>query len=176
MREWTKEEALEHLDNVYTRTGHELAFASPQRIVQFYNKALSHREARKYVEGQNVYSLHRENRSKPRKNIYNKIFVRSKRELIECDLMSVEKLSEFNRQINFFLICIDSLTGFLFSRPLLSKSAFDVLAAFKILHREMSVRHRVQAICTDLGKAVMPSFLSLSLTQCLTSRRKGVLQ
>ena len=167
MTNWTREEALQDVENNYTKPDHPLAFAEPNRIVSYYNGALSRKDAENIVHSNNTYTIFRENRSKPRKNIYNGIFVRSKRQLVELDLCDVSKLSEWNSQIRYWLVGIDSLTRYLFLKTLKTKSAIEVLNAFKEMHKEMTKKHVLKSICVDRGS----EFLNLHFKQYLAKHR-----
>ena len=89
MNQWTHFEALRDIEENYTKIGHPLSFAPPEKIYDFYGGAISRKEAESIAHSNNIYTLYRENRGKPRKNIYNGIFVHNKRQLVELDLCDV---------------------------------------------------------------------------------------
>ena len=87
--QWTRAEALHDIEDNYTKAGHPLSFAPPDKIFNYYGGVISRKEAESIAHSNNIYTLYRENRGKPRKNIYNGIFVHNKRQLVELDLCDV---------------------------------------------------------------------------------------
>ena len=149
---WTEKTAQAHLEKNYTNPGSPIAYAPPARIVDFYKGAIRREAAENLAHRHHVYTLFRQNITRPKNKVFNGIFARVKRELVELDLADVSGLADANEGVTFLLLAIDSLTRFLWVAPLKSKESGEVLARFKELHQKMNEKHRLLSVCSDLGR------------------------
>lgn len=105
----------------------------------------SRREIAKTLSKSPAYTLHREVK-KPR--YYNPFIIYSKRDLIQGDLIDLQKFSLDNEGFKYILILCDTLTRKAWATPLKDKTSATVLKAFETLHRDIGSFKRFM---TDAG-------------------------
>lgn len=178
----SRRKALQELYENYNKPGHPIAFSGAQKIYLYFKKVLSLKDIDNFLQSQVVYSLHRENRIRPKKHIPTFAYV--KRDLIQIDLLDVSQLADDNDGIRFLFIAIDSFSRKAWITPLLRKDQDSVLEGFKKLHAQMCPDgERIQAICSDRGKeflnAVFQSYLdehSIELRISKTLNHCGIIE
>lgn len=106
----------------YQTPGDQIAFSTPQRISRV--TGISRSRARKILESLNSYVLHREYK-KP--HVFNPYFVFKKRELIQSDLIDVQRLNQNNNGVKHLLLLIDVLTKKIWVYPLKNKTAINMI-------------------------------------------------
>ena len=143
-------EAKTVLENSYNKVGHPLAYASASTIHRFFGGVLPLKYINDFLAKQTVYSVHRENRKKARTYAPMKAYFLHA--LLQIDLIDVSGLAKENDKINFLYLILDTFTRKIWLRTLHSKSASEVLEAFKSIHAE--INEKIFAICADRGKVV----------------------
>ena len=141
-------EAKTVLENSYNKVGHPLAYASASTIHRFFGGVLPLKYINDFLAKQTVYSVHRENRKKARTYAPMKAYF--PRALLQMDLIDVSGLAKENDKITFLLIILVTFTRKSWVKTLHSKSASEVLKAFKSIHAE--INEKVFAICANKSK------------------------
>lgn len=111
----------------YSTPGHPTAYAGISQVFNFYRGQVSLNRIKKILTDNEGYTLHREFHRQPR-NLTYKHF---KRYQFQMDLVEVQQLAPNNDGFRYLLNCIDIFTRYAFVRPLVDKSAKNVLDAFK---------------------------------------------
>jgi len=148
--------SAEEIESNYLKPGHPTAFGSPNTVSKYYNISL--KEAKFILQKIDAYTLHR-GFKKPLRNPY---FLHYKREQVQVDLIDIRELAVDNDGITFLLVVIDCYTRFLWVQPLLNKKAVSVLAAMKIIFREMITKPET-LMCdrgTELKNKLFRAFLT----------------
>lgn len=117
----------------YLSGTHPISFSGRSNVKRYYPQA-SQSLINDALAGLDTYTIFREEK-KPR--VYNPIYVREPRELIQSDLIDLHTIANKNRNVKYLLVVIDSFTRFAWVRPLLSKNTDAVLSAFKDIVRNM---------------------------------------
>lgn len=124
---FTKKEALRDLRYQYTNPGSTLCYAGITKIKDFYGRALSLKDIEHFLASSRTYTIHR-----PFKKVkYVPYYVRALREQFQLDLVQVSKISEFNENINWLLLCTDIFSRKLWVRPQIRKTAKETLKNIK---------------------------------------------
>ena len=87
----------------YTTIGHPIAFSSPQRVYDFYNKKVSLIKIKKILSEINSYTLHK----KTRKFKRNVTYCYKIRERWDIDLVDLQRFSNSNKNTKYLLNCVD---------------------------------------------------------------------
>lgn len=111
----------------YSRPGHAIAFSTPTRAAKHFN--ISVKRAKKILEHEDGYTLHREYKQP---KIYNPYYVHSRREQVQADLIDVSKIAASNNNTTFLLVLIDIFTKRLWVYPLRNKSGASMRAALRL--------------------------------------------
>lgn len=111
----------------YTSLNSPIAFSGISNIRRYYPQA-SAQLIREALAGNETYTLYREPK---RPKHYNPVYVRKPREIIQADLIDLQKLANNNKGIKYLLTVIDSYTRFAWVRALKDKKSDTVLNAFK---------------------------------------------
>ena len=113
----------------YVTPGDPLAFTSRNILSRKLKKSES--DVNRDILSYNYsYPLHRATK----KSNYNPyINNRYPRQQIQCDLLDVSSLAKYNKGVRNLLVCIDCFSRFLWVKPLKTKGAVEVAAAFKEL-------------------------------------------
>jgi hypothetical protein len=105
----------------YTTPGHPVAFSAPGRVAEHFG--ISHAEAKRILEHDEGYTLHREYK---RPRVYNPYYVRGRRVQVQGDLIDMSKVRRENDGVTFLLVYIDVFTKRLWVYPLRRKRGADV--------------------------------------------------
>lgn len=128
----TKEEALTHLENNYTKPGSPIAFSGISSLLKYYKGVLTGKEIAEVLFKFVSYSRHKETHKIER----NPFFIYKKRQQFQIDLVDVAQLSKDNNGIKYLLTCIDVFTRKAFVRPLKTKKAVEVSREFSEILRQ----------------------------------------
>ena len=133
----------------YRKIGTAGAFGGLSAVKALYPR-MSVQNIEKTLSTFPSYVLHRS--AKPIKH-YIPIFCLRIRQILSLDLMEVPlKLRNHNRDIKYFLICIDHFTKFAFVHALKTKTAKEVFQAFKKLISQMGYAPMyVERLISDSG-------------------------
>ena len=161
-RIYTEEERklLKEIREKYSSGQDEISFSGITNIKRYFPNATVDL-IKDALSGIDTYTLFREPKFP---KFYNPIYVHKPRELIQADLIDLQKLSNTNDDYKYLLALIDSFTRFAWIRPLKNKSGATVLKAFKdIVENDMK---------GNLGKA----FLADQGTEFINSDFKAYLR
>lgn len=121
-----------HLKRSYLTPGHPLAFASFNKIYDYYEGELSKEKIKEILSSIDSYSRHKEFHEGQRNPSYSHF----KRYQFQCDLIDVRGLAKYNDGVNYLFSCIDTFTRFGFIRMLRSKHGPTVTRAFQSILEE----------------------------------------
>jgi len=130
----------------YTTLPHPTAFAGLNLLSNYYG--IGGKRLGKQLSAVNSYTRNRE----VKKPVYNPIFVRQPRRLMQADLLDKQQLKRRNSGIAYWLIVMDTFTRYAWIRPLRNKNSATVADAFQsILDNEMTDAQSIRLLLTDRG-------------------------
>lgn len=147
----------------YTTLPHPTAFAGLNQLRRFYPR-LSYRKLADALTTVHSYTRNRE----VKKPVYNPLFVRQPRRLLQADLLDKSKMKTRNAYIPYWLVVIDTFTRYVWMRPLKSKTTERTADAFQSILDEMTDSDRVRLLLTDQGTEFTGSAFQRLL------RRRGI--
>lgn len=140
---------IDEVGEKYVEPGHPTAFSAPGNIIKHFNgegKKYKKEDVVETLQTLPAYTLHREfHRHKT-----NPVFVYSRREQIQADLIDVSDLKPENDGITFLLVLIDVFTKKLFVRSLKQKTAIQTKNAIQSIVE--LIDKPIKAILFDRGK------------------------
>ena len=156
---WTSAEVDRQLANLYYASGDPGSYGGVERL---YQRALSlgipakRNTVKSFLSKQLAYSLHKPVRHK---FVRNHTYVANIDQQWQADLADMQTLSTENDGYHYLLTVVDVLSRFAWVVPVRSKSAKDMLSAFKLLFRQSHPRVP-QRLQTDKGKEFFNSSVS----------------
>ncbi len=140
----------EKIINLYKKPGHPAAYSSAQTIYQNLKKrgllgGLTQDSIEKALS--RVYS-HTRHLQKKKIKKFNFVDIYEKRHILQADLFDFSALSKDNNKVKYILLVQDTFTRYLWARPLINKTAAEVLKNFKIIHEKTG---NFYALWTDEG-------------------------
>ena len=114
----------------YTNLKSPLSFGGISNVRRYPKNAKS---AEQELTTINAYLLHREAK-KPR--FYNPIYVYRTRDILQCDLVDLGRLSKANQDVKFLFLLCDSFSRKCWCRPMKNKTAKSSYDAFVSITRE----------------------------------------
>ena len=151
-----------YLEKVYYDPHHPGGFGGLDALYRFVRKdgqyALTRKQVKTWLQKQETYNLHRPTLRPPRK-----LRVISPRVDYQwdCDLAIMINLSKHNGSVRYFLLAIDILSRYVWTRPLKTKRGEEVKEAFRSIFDE---GRKPQRIRTDRGteftSGIVQSFLT----------------
>lgn len=136
---------MEDIISSYRQPGHPAAFSAPGAVAR--ELGISSSKAKHALEHVDSYVLHREYK-RPRK--FNPYFIYAKRELIQGDLIDVQKLAQNNDGVKHLFLLIDVFTRKIWVLPLQNKSGITVKNALSQWLN--SVNPKPKVISVDGGR------------------------
>lgn len=131
----------------WTKGDKPYSFGGINTVEKYFPK-LSRPEIQDALAGIDTYTIHRE---KKQPKVYNPIYVRKPRELLQADLIEITgDYPAENDGVRFLLVVIDSFTRFAWIEPLKRKEAKEVLSAYKRIHSRMGQKEK--SLLADQGK------------------------
>lgn len=130
------------MEQVYTLPGHSAAYSGRNQLSRHFPKE----NAKGFLSSIDSYTRHRFAKN-PRYR--NPIYVYDTLELIQVDLAEVRSLAQWNNNINYLLLCLDTFSRKAFVRPLPNKSAPVVASAMKNILDEIG--KPVKRLLSDNG-------------------------
>jgi len=128
------------------------------RKLQRYSR-WSEREVKKFLPGQNAYTLHKPRRIRfPRRRTYSKGIG----DIFQIDLVDLTSLSSFNDGMRYLLTCIDVFSKRAWAVPVARKSARDVVEAFEKILADQKCTMIQSDKCTKFLNSSFQSMLKLS--------------
>jgi hypothetical protein len=113
------------MDQIYYQVGHPAAYGSIEKLRRSVQKP--RREVMDFLQRSDTYT-----RYKPARRRFPRLktIALFKNELFQSDLADFQKLARYNKGYRYVLVCIDTLSKFVFYVPVKSKMAKDVKPAF----------------------------------------------
>ncbi len=130
----------------WTRPGHPTAFAGLTTLKNYYRGRATPFMIRKALASLDPYTIKRE--AKPVK-VFNPIYARYPRQLIQCDLIDIQNLAKWNDGVKYIMCAIDSLTRFLWVETMKTKSNTSSTEAYSNIFEKMG---HVERLLVDRGK------------------------
>jgi Integrase core domain len=140
----TKDNVEARLAKTYFDVTHPAGFSSITKLAESVN--CSYETARKWLAGQDAYTLHRPIKRKFKRNRY---IIPTLGWLFEADLADFQKISGENDQYKYLLCVIDGFSKMVAVEPLLDKSGNTVSIALK---RALEKLGPTDTLRTDKGK------------------------
>ena len=128
------------------------------------NKKINVKEIEDFLSNEETYTLHKKIVKKFERN---KIIVSGIDDTFQADLIDVSNIKEFNDDYRYILTCIDVFSKYAWAIPIKTKTAKDVLEAFKIIFKDNRIPERLQ---TDEGN----EFLNKILKSYLVSFKRPI--
>lgn len=108
---------------------------------------ISEKEILKWIQAQEVYTLHRERKLKFPRLKYN---VTNMDDLWQIDLMDMQNIAKHNKNHRYILAIIDCFSKFGWCIAIKNKTSECVIKAFEILFKKTN--RRPIHICSDQGR------------------------
>lgn len=152
-------EEEKYLHSLYYDPARPSSFSSPNKIYQTIKKEnkynITYSNVLKWYRQQETYGLHHRIQRRFRRNR----FISHKLDYIwDCDLCDMSFYQKDNNKYKYILVVIDTFSRFAFTRSLKTKTANDVLRAFKNIFQNTN-RHP-DHIRTDQGSEFCNSLLN----------------
>lgn len=144
----SKEEKA-YLTDIYTNTQHAAAFSSPRQLYRYVKKdgkfQLSMKAINKWLQSQEVYTTNRKITRKIRRRRVVAPYIDY---MWDLDTASFQKLSKYNNGYGYFILAIDIMSRYVWTRPIKTTSGVEVSRALTEIFKQN--RHP-QKIRTDQG-------------------------
>ena len=138
---------MRHLRENYHNPDSVISYMSPGNLYKIYQGRLYMKDIKKYLTSSESYTLTRRTR---RPEMYNDTLAWYPYEIIQCDLIQIDSLSEYNEGIKYLLCSLDCYSRHLNIEALENKSCAKVTKALeKIIQRLPSVP---RIVSSDRGK------------------------
>jgi len=133
------------------------SFGSVRNLQRYSGR--SEREAKKFLVGQDAYTLHKPRRIRfPRRKTYSKGIG----DLFQIDLVDLSNLASFNDGTRYLLTCIDVFSKRAWAVPVRRKSARDVAEAFEKI---LSEGYKPNMVQSDKGTEFLNSTFQSALNR-----------
>ena len=143
--DWTK-----YLERIYYDPKHPASYSSPYKLLKAIRAEgkwdISLGKIKKWLSGQDTYTMHRPSRKKFTRN---KVVVDAMDELWDMDLIDMSYVSKYNDGYLFILVIVDIFSRYAWAVPIKSKKAVDVLRGLHLLFD--STERRPITIRSDKG-------------------------
>ena len=135
------------MKHVYFDPKWPAAFAGPLKVFQVLKnkfKGVNFKEVKQWLQDQDSYSLSRDVKRKfPR----SKIVTNGLDHLHDIDLADVSNLSEYNDNVKFLLVCIDTFSRYLWVVPLMNKYNTRVMLGLKLIFQQGRIPKKNKIRC-----------------------------
>ena len=149
---------MEKIVKYYSKPRHRIGFTGINNVENY--TGLKRSQVKKALANINTYVVHKEAK---RPRVYNPFMIYKRRDLMQADLIDMRSLSQWNNDIKWILIVVDTFTRKCFYRILRTKTGDEVLNAFKKIVEETGPFNRLM---TDAGS----EFISSQFKSYLTSK------
>ena len=127
--------------------GHPAAFSAPKNVSRvFAQRGVSESRAKRILESEDSYVLHREYK---RPKAYNPYYIYRRRDLIQADLIDIRKLRLQNDGVEYLLLIIDVFSRRVWLLPIKKKSAGEMKRALD--QWLTSLRRKPKIFSSDAG-------------------------
>lgn len=145
------------MENDYYRFPNPAAYAAVDKLARGSKKP--RREALRWLEYQDAYTLHKPVRKRFPRRFYN---VRNFDDVWEIDLADLRALKTYNDNYSYLLVIIDALSKYLWIEPIRDKSGNSVAEAFERVLQRSGNRVPVM-VQSDAGKEFLAKKLQTVL-------------
>ncbi|KAG8238536.1 hypothetical protein J437_LFUL018033 [Ladona fulva] len=142
----------DRLSKIYYDPAHPASFSSVEKLWRAVKSEISKEQVRRWLESEESYTLRKPIRRKFPRNRY---IVDNIDDLWQADLNDMRDLKSENVGYSYILTVIDVFSKYAWAIPLKTKTASDVIAAFKKIFSK-SKRNPVN-LQTDKGKEFLNS-------------------
>lgn len=154
MGEHTEEEK-DKLSSIYYNLRHPAAYSTVEKLYNAVERSIPKSTIKEWLRGELAYTLHKPRRINFKRNHYE---VYTINELFQADLIDVQSMSAENDGYKYILLVIDCFSRYIWTRPLKSKCAREVLDAFKSIFN--SNKMPPTTIVTDRGREFFAQLIS----------------
>ena len=133
-----------YLKSIYYNPKHPGSYSGPTkllRVVRQEGKNYSLGQIKKWLSGQETYTLHRSVQHRIQRN---KVVVDGIDDQWDMDLMDMGSLAKYNDGVHFVLLCIDIFSRYVWLYPLKSKQTKDVVAGLKVIFGEGRIPSKIR--------------------------------
>ena len=116
------------LTNIYYDPNHPSSFGSIAALREATNNNYSVKAIKNWLSAQNAYTLHRYRRLRFMRERY---YVTNINDLFQADLIDFRNIAKYNKKYNYILLAIDVFSKKVWTVPLKTKNATEVINAFK---------------------------------------------
>ena len=138
----------EYLKSLYFDTAQAVSFTSPKQLYEAVKKQglykITLRKIKDWLKSVDAYTLHKRVNRKFKRN---KIVVEGIDIQWDSDLLDLSKLAKYNEGYKYVLVCIDTLSRFLFASPLKTKKPKEIVDALK----DIFTKRKPKRLRTDKG-------------------------
>ena len=173
------EDLEKHLTDNYTNVKSHVSYLSPHKIYLYYNKRLPIQKIKKILEQKEGYTL-----LKPegKLKVHTPTLSYYPGDLIQGDLFFVNKLSEYNDNINYILSCICVHSKYAYLEPMLTKSAEETKSKLAMIIERMPHKPNIMGfdqgtefknkeVLTFLNKSDIDVFFAMGEHKCAIIER-----
>ncbi len=144
----TKEDFL---TQVYFNPENPASFSGVEKIYKYAKKHaqnlnISRGDVKTFLQGQETYTEHRQIKHKFSSQ---SVIASSINYQWDADLASMISISKHNKGYKYFLLCIDCLSRYIYTRPLKSKQPEEIIRAFENIFTTSPIPERIRS---DKGK------------------------
>lgn len=122
----------DYLETVYYDPSHPASFSGLNKLYKWLKQdgqyAVTLKSVKKWLEGSEAYTLHREVKRKFRRN---RVQVTGLDVQWDADLIDYVDISKYNEAHKYILLCIDIFSRYVWLQPIKNKKAHTIIEAFK---------------------------------------------
>lgn len=115
---------------IYYEHGHHAAFSTAARLYDAVDRTIPKKVIAQWLKCQLAFTLHKSRRLKFKRGFYNVSNINSQ---WQADLIEIRSLADDNDGYNYILLVVDTFSKFVRVQPLRTKTAKEVLLAFKLI-------------------------------------------
>ena len=144
---YKKERMNKLLNSIFFDPSHPASFSGPHKLYEAAVKqdsSVTLSAMKSWLSGEERYTFHKPSRKKIKRN---RIFVRTRDQQWDVDLMDMTKVAKYNDGYHYILLAIDIFSWYVWMVPLTDKSGNEVVRALSKIFME-----RVpETVCSDKG-------------------------
>ena len=155
-RELFEKSPLQHLKENYNDVNSLVSFLNPAKVYKFYNGRLKMREIKSFLQTVENYSL---TKREKRASIFNYTISWHVFDIMQCDLIDISKISQFNDGYKFILCVQDVHSRYLYTELIRNKKCKSSVIAlekiFQLIPRSPNViisDNGGEFTCTSVGQ------------------------
>ncbi len=142
---------VDFLTQIYFNPENPASFSGVEKIYKYAkthapNLNISRGDVKAFLQSQETYTEHRQIKHK---FSTQSVIASSVNYQWDIDLASMISLSKYNRGYKYFLLCIDCLSRYAYTRPLKSKQPEEIIKAFENIFSTNPIPERIRS---DKGK------------------------